>query len=42
MQNKEKFSQVQFLSLLAFAVSIILTGSLLALKLWYPAVFLQC
>ena len=36
MQNKEKFSQVQFLSLLAFAVSVILTGSLLALKLWYP------
>ena len=36
MQNKEKFSQVQFLSLLAFVVSVVLTGSLLALKLWYP------
>ncbi len=37
MQAKEKFSQVQFLSLLAFSVSIILTGSLFALKMWYPS-----
>ena len=36
MQNKEKFSQIQFVSLLAFAASLVLAGSLFALKLWYP------
>lgn len=36
MNNKEKFSKVHFVSLLAIIASLVLTASLYALKLWYP------